>query len=95
MSRTHELDCWPDFFWPIVRGEKNFEYRLDDRGFAVGDCLKLHCLSDNQQGAVRSGESITRNISFKLAGGRFGVAPGYCVLSLTPKRRPFNGRFSQ
>lgn len=38
---VHALKCWPDDFDAIVRGEKTHEARFDDRGFAVGDTLRL------------------------------------------------------
>jgi len=38
---THELKCWPEYFRPIIEGRKRFEYRLDDRGYRVGDRLTL------------------------------------------------------
>lgn len=38
---THDLKCWPDYFQAIVDGRKTFEIRRSDRGFAVGDTLRL------------------------------------------------------
>jgi hypothetical protein len=38
---THELKCWPQFFQPIYDDKKRFEFRVDDRNFVEGDCLKL------------------------------------------------------
>lgn len=38
---THELKCWPEFFWPLKFGRKRFEYREDDRGYQVGDELVI------------------------------------------------------
>lgn len=37
----HKLKTWPDFFQAIVDGRKNFEVRLDDRGFQAGDTVRL------------------------------------------------------
>ena len=39
--QTHELKCWPKLFAQTVAGEKDFEYRRNDRNFKVGDTLKL------------------------------------------------------
>jgi hypothetical protein len=38
---THSLKCWPQYFFPMVMGEKRCEVRLDDRGFDMGDDLIL------------------------------------------------------
>jgi len=37
----HELKTWPEFFEPVFRGDKTFEIRKADRGFKVGDTLRL------------------------------------------------------
>jgi RecJ-like exonuclease len=38
---THELKCWPKFYWAIQEGLKTFEYRKNDRGYDVDDDLLL------------------------------------------------------
>jgi ParB family chromosome partitioning protein len=35
------LKCWPEPFDAVVEGRKTFEWRRDDRGYAVGDTLRL------------------------------------------------------
>jgi len=40
-ERVHELKVWPEFFAQVVAGRKRFEIRPDDRGFKVGDEVKL------------------------------------------------------
>lgn len=41
-ATIHDLKCWPADFAAIDRGDKTHEARNDDRGFAVGDVLRLH-----------------------------------------------------
>lgn len=41
MARTHTLKVAPAYFEALVRKEKNFEVRRDDRGFQKGDTLRL------------------------------------------------------
>jgi hypothetical protein len=37
----HELKIWPDFFFAVEEGVKNFEIRKNDRDFKVGDEVLL------------------------------------------------------
>lgn len=39
--RVHNLKIWPEFFEPIARHKKTFEFRVNDRAFQVGDILVL------------------------------------------------------
>ena len=38
---THELKCLKPYFQHILDGQKTFELRKDDRGYRVGDVLRL------------------------------------------------------
>jgi hypothetical protein len=37
----HKLKCWPQFYQDIFDDVKQFELRLDDRKYAVGDRIEL------------------------------------------------------
>lgn len=39
--KVHELKTWPPYFEDVLTGKKRFEFRHNDRGFHVGDTLKL------------------------------------------------------
>ena len=39
--RVHILKCWPESFRAVVAGTKTYEVRKDDRGYMVGDYLRL------------------------------------------------------
>lgn len=77
----HILKTWPQYFASIVRGEKNFEIRKNDRDFKVGDIL---CLKE----FIPSNESYTNRvwvviITYILKGGEcFGIDPSFCVLGI-------------
>jgi hypothetical protein len=39
--KKHTLKCWPQFFAEVLNGSKPFEIRYNDRGYEVGDMLRL------------------------------------------------------
>ena len=90
-STIHELKVWPQFFGALALGEKTFEIRQDDRGFSVGDVLRLRNW-DGEESEYVGGEVFAR-ITYIFRGSdlpQFGVQPGFVVLAiknLTKKER--------
>lgn len=41
MSGQHELKIWPQYFDAVIRGDKMFEVRGNDRDFQTGDTVIL------------------------------------------------------
>ena len=86
----HELKSWPDFFTPLFDGKKNFELRLDDRHYKVGDVLLLREYDDRT--GKYTGREIKRIVTYKLDGAGHqgviqplqGLISNYCILSLEP-----------
>lgn len=76
---THDLKCHAEQFDAIAVGLKNFEWRKDDRGYAVGDMLMLRRY--DQRRAAYTGEFLMRRVDYVLRKG-FGMPRGYVVLSL-------------
>ena len=42
MPRIHEVKILPEYFDAVEKGVKTWEYRFNDRNYAVGDVLILH-----------------------------------------------------
>lgn len=92
MSQVHRLKCWSQYFDAIKRGDKPFEVRKDDRGYQKGDqvvLVRVHPLLAGRFDPVtngvtltESGDELTRTISYIMAGGKFGVEPGFVVLAI-------------
>lgn len=92
--RTHELKCWPTEFDAIARREKRFEVRSNtDRDFAVGDTLVLmkwdpergfngDYVYTSSRKYRRDIEQLRARVTYMLHGGRFGLPPGLCVMSI-------------
>jgi hypothetical protein len=98
---AHELKTWPEYFEAISTGEKTFDLRKDDRGFKVGDTLRLREWSPVSK--EYSGRELTRRIAYILphlptagCAATFGLQAGHAILALgvihaqqTPSREEF------
>ena len=79
----HELKTWPSYFEAIVRGEKPFEARRNDRDFAVGDTLVLMEWDPGPRSpGAFTGRQMERVVTYVMHGDQFGIEPGYCVLGI-------------
>jgi hypothetical protein len=77
---THALKVWPAYFEALADGSKGFELRKDDRGFAVGDVLRLQ---EWAEVGGYSGREVSRGVSYILTAFP-GLDDGYVVLGLEP-----------
>ena len=79
--RIHELKIRSEYYEAILNEGKTFELRKDDRGFSVGDKLRLQ-MYDALHGYT--GASIEADISYILRNAEpYGLRPGYAILGLT------------
>ena len=79
MNKTHDLKLLPVYFHEVVLGNKNFEIRLNDRDFKVGDKIILREFEGISQDYT--GEFVEGEIMFVTD---FMQAPGYVVFSFKP-----------
>lgn len=82
---VHELKTWPLYFQAVVRGEKTFEIRRNDRDFTVGDVVRLRefGLHVSDPDGRYTGAICERRIVYKTG---FEQKPGYVVLGLAALR---------
>lgn len=91
-DRTHRLKTWGSAFRAVASGDKTFEYRRNDRDFAVGDEVLLEewdpafrnrtdPLAGHTPGGGYTGRVIRARITYVLQ-GQFGVPADYAVLAL-------------
>lgn len=87
-KRTHGLKTWPSYFEAVLKGEKTFEIRLNDRDFTVGDVLILHewdpgsPTRDSHLTTGYTSRKLEKRVTYVMQGGRFGLDPHWCVLGL-------------
>lgn len=81
MVTTHTLKCLAELFDAVASGEKCFEVRRNDRGFEIGDELRL-VRTDAAGLPTQPRQEIVKRVSYTLEGGNWGVAEDYVVLGL-------------
>lgn len=89
-----ELKILPKYFKAVQSGEKTFEIRKNDRDYEVGDTLLLRelnectdrineaCTTTIRKGYT--GQEITKEVTYILGGGEYGLEEGYCIMGLKP-----------
>lgn len=84
--KIHSLKILPELFYDVSSGMKTFEVRREDRGFAVGDQLKLREYLAARQ--CYTGRVVWKQVTYVLQGVRWGILPGRVVLGLGPVLAP-------
>lgn len=77
----HEIGLLTQFVDPILRGEKTFEVRKNDRGYQKGDILIMTERYFKESNKSTSPRKIKAEVSYVLASG-WGIKAGYVVLGL-------------
>ena len=83
----HRVKCWPQFFDPIVSGEKTHDLRrADDRDFRIGDLL---CLEEFDPKTNRyTGRQFKVKITYITSADHpcalsdRALHPDFCILSI-------------
>lgn len=82
-GQTHILKTDEPYFQAIIDGRKNFEVRVNDRGFQTGDHLHLIEVRPAERGGKEAtGRTMTVEVTYVLQGGRFGIEAGWCVMGI-------------
>lgn len=75
---VHELKIIPKYYEDILNEVKTFEVRKNDRGYNVGDFLKLKEFDNGEY----TGRFQIVEIAYILEGGQFGIDKDYVVMSI-------------
>lgn len=88
LHRLHELKTDPEPFGASLRGDKQYEIRLNDRGFRVCDMLVLreteHSGEEMRNGAplLYTGRVLSRIVTEVRSG--YGLMDGWVILGVKP-----------
>lgn len=77
--KNHILKTEKEYFQEHLKGVKNFEVRLNDRDFQVGDQV---CLQEVEGGVGTGRMGKVCKIVYILRGGQFGLNHEYVVFSM-------------
>lgn len=81
--KRHELKTHPTPFSAVLRKEKLYELRFNDRDFQAGDALWLR--EWDPETKSYTGRSIDVEVGHMTRGGEWGLPPNLCVLGLKPE----------
>lgn len=81
MPTIHNLKCFAPYYDAIMRGDKLFDVRKDDRSFQTGDTIHLQRVEVTPADYAHYPPLICK-VTYVLRGGQFGIEPGYVVLGL-------------
>jgi hypothetical protein len=76
-EHSNELKTLAPYFYAVRDGSKTFELRKNDRGFKVGDNIKL--VEYDPVNDLYSGEEIRITVTYILE-NYGGIQPGWCIL---------------
>ena len=86
--KTHDIKIASSYYEDIISGKKKFELRKNDRGYKVGDSLKMLEFADGKH----TGRTIDADIIYMLE-DYTGLEEGYCILGIDAK--VFSGEVSE
>ncbi len=75
-----ELKCDEEPFLALWYDMKNFEFRLNDRDYHVGDILLLNEWDGSDDSYT--GRSVTAIVRYMLTDSLYGVPKDFCVMGI-------------
>ena len=86
---VHNLKTWSEYFTAVVKNQKTFEIRLNDRDYKVGDILNLQEYDPETEQYTR--RDVAVKVTYILNKQPF-VPEGYVAMGIKKIGRIVNGR---
>ena len=80
----HQVKCEHQFFEDVIRGNKLFEVRKNDRNYQVGDYLAMNELTEDKTGYTRRSAMFVIDYVLKYENIPLALSYDYVVLGLRP-----------
>lgn len=84
---THKIKLYNEYCDAVLRGDKTFEVRWDDRNYKRGDLIKFIPVASGGLPIEHPIKNKTYEITYVLSG--WGINKGYCVFSIKKHRLSF------
>lgn len=78
---THYLKTRSEPFIATLMGDRNFEFRKNDRDFRVGDTLVLQEWELGRYPNGYTGREVRHQVTYVARGPDWGIPDGYVVMS--------------
>jgi len=85
--RQHDLKILIPYFEEVIKGNKTFEVRKNDRDYQLGDILAL---KEFERGGGHTGREVKAEVTYMMKGGQFGLQKGWAILSIKLKGKTTN-----
>ena len=82
--KIHEIKLHEHFASDVLNGSKNFEVRLNDRGYQTGDEVRFTVVDKHGDRIYHVLDDKTFKITYVLSG--WGIEQGYVVFGIKDKR---------
>lgn len=80
----HQVKCEHQFFEDVVRGNKPFEVRKNDRNYQVGDYLAMNELTEDKTGYTRRSALFVIDYVLRYEDMPLALGYDYAVLGIRP-----------
>ena len=80
--KVHLLKSWPEYWLEVYHGLKHFEYRVDDRGYELGDHLVLRSWDPMTKKYDKNRPRLKVEITSILKGKKMRVPDGMVIMSI-------------
>lgn len=85
--KVHHIKINENFAEDVLNGRKNFEIRINDRGYQTGDRIKFEVINKLKTRTYHRLDEIEFEITYVLSG--WGLKDGYVVFGIKQKEYDF------
>ena len=82
-KKEHKIKIKKRYYDAVLKGEKTFEIRKNDRDYKVGDIINFIPIADECD-MILPHNQTSYKVTYVFHGGEYGLEEGYCVFGIAP-----------